>query len=164
MLNKLIRFSLSQRGFILVAALVVLILGIKKSQELPIEVLPDLTKPTVTIMTEAKGFAPEEVETLITIPLENKLMFLNPSDIIYCKSDGNYCKIFTKDDTFLISKTLKFVEDLLPESQFYRIHQSYIVNLETIDAFNRSTNYVKLNNQKELPVSRSKRSDFLHQL
>ncbi|NBC56720.1 MAG: response regulator [Bacteroidetes bacterium] len=100
----------------------------------------------------------------ITIPLENKLMFLNPSDIIYCKSDGNYCKIFTKDDTFLISKTLKFVEDLLPESQFYRIHQSYIVNLETIDAFNRSTNYVKLNNQKELPVSRSKRSDFLHQL
>lgn len=74
MLNQLIRFSLSQRLLIVVAALVVLVLGIKKATELPVEVLPDLTKPTVTILTEAPGFAPEEVETLITIPLENALM------------------------------------------------------------------------------------------
>jgi CzcA family heavy metal efflux pump len=74
MLNRLIRFSLSQRLLIIIAALVVLVLGIKKASDLPVEVLPDLTKPTVTILTEAPGFAPEEVETLITIPLENSLM------------------------------------------------------------------------------------------
>ena len=74
MLNKLIQFSLSQRPLILAFALVVFILGLKTARELPVEVLPDLTKPTVTILTEASGFSPEEVETLVTIPLENSLM------------------------------------------------------------------------------------------
>lgn len=74
MLNRLIRFSLSQRAIILVSAIVILAFGIKKTFELPVEVLPDLTKPTVTLLTEASGFAPEEVETLVTIPLENALM------------------------------------------------------------------------------------------
>lgn len=74
MLNYLIRFSLSQRLLILLCAVVVLVLGIKKATELPVEVLPDLTKPTVTVLTESAGFAPEEVETLVTIPLENSLM------------------------------------------------------------------------------------------
>ncbi|MGB0293179.1 MAG: efflux RND transporter permease subunit, partial [Luteolibacter sp.] len=74
MLNRLIQFSLSQRPLILAFALVVFILGLKTASELPVEVLPDLTKPTVTILTEAPGFSPEEVETLVTIPLENSLM------------------------------------------------------------------------------------------
>ena len=74
MLNRLIQFSLSQRPLILAFALVVFILGIKTATELPVEVLPDLTKPTVTILTESPGFSPEEVETLVTIPLENSLM------------------------------------------------------------------------------------------
>ena len=74
MLNKLIQFSLSQRPLILALALVLFILGIKTASELPVEVLPDLTKPTVTILTESAGFSPEEVETLVTIPLENSLM------------------------------------------------------------------------------------------
>ena len=74
MLNQLIRFSLSQRPLILAFVVIVLVLGVKKTIELPVEVLPDLTKPTVTILTESAGFAPEEVETLVTIPLENSLM------------------------------------------------------------------------------------------
>jgi CzcA family heavy metal efflux pump len=74
MLNHLIRFSLSHRPLILLFVVLVLVLGIKKATELPVEVLPDLTKPTVTILTESAGLAPEEVETLVTIPLENALM------------------------------------------------------------------------------------------
>jgi len=74
MLNHLIRFSLQQRPLIIAASLVVLLWGAKTTLELPVDVLPDLTKPTVTLLTEASGFAPEEVETLVTVPLENALM------------------------------------------------------------------------------------------
>lgn len=100
----------------------------------------------------------------VSIPIENKMVFIDPRDIIYCKSDGNYSHIFTKNDKFLISKTLKLIESMLPESLFYRIHQSYLINLSHIKSFDRSSNYIKLINQKELPVSRSKRKDFLDQL
>lgn len=100
----------------------------------------------------------------ISIPIENKFMFFSPEDIIYCNSDGNYTTIQTTNKKFTISKTLKFVEKLLPQSDFYRIHQSYIINLKKIEAYDRSTNYVKLCNHIELPVSRSKRTDFLKQL
>ncbi len=74
MLNKLIRASLAHRAIVFAGAMVVLLLGIQKLLRLPVEVLPDLTKPTVTLLTEAPGYAPEEVETLVSIPLENALM------------------------------------------------------------------------------------------
>lgn len=74
MLNFLIRFSLAQRALIIAFAVVVLVWGVKTGSELPVEVLPDLTKPTVILLTESPGFAPEEVETLVSIPLENALM------------------------------------------------------------------------------------------
>lgn len=74
MLNRLIRYSLAQRVLVLAFVVVVIVLAVKAVQKRPVEVLPDLTRPTVTILTEAPGFSPEEVETLITIPLENALM------------------------------------------------------------------------------------------
>jgi two-component system LytT family response regulator len=55
-----------------------------------------------------------------------------PDEIIYCNSDGNYTIIQTIDKKITISKTLKFVEALLPKSVFYRIHQSYIMMLSAL--------------------------------
>ncbi len=74
MLNRLIQLSLANRPMVLVIALALVVLGTKSAVELPVEVLPDLTKPTVTILTESPGLAPEEVERLVTIPMENELM------------------------------------------------------------------------------------------
>lgn len=98
MLNTLIRFSLAQRALVLVIALVLLVLGVKKVTELPVEVLPDLTKPTVTILTEAPGFAPEEVETLVTIPLENTLMGVNGVSRLRSVNDISLSLIFVEFD------------------------------------------------------------------
>jgi Cu/Ag efflux pump CusA len=64
MLNTLIRWSLRNRAIILCLSLLILAMGFKTGSELPVEVLPDLTKPTVTILTEAPGLSPEEVEAL----------------------------------------------------------------------------------------------------
>lgn len=74
MLNHLIRWSLRNRAIILCLAFLILVLGFKTGSELPVEVLPDLTKPTVTILTESPGLAPEEVEALVTQPIENALL------------------------------------------------------------------------------------------
>ena len=77
MLNFLIRWSLRNRTIILCLAFLILALGLKTGSELPVEVLPDLTKPTVTILTEVPGLAPEEVEALVTQPIEYALMGVN---------------------------------------------------------------------------------------
>jgi len=73
MLDRLIQFSLKNRLFIMVSAVLVLVYGGLTLQGLPIDVFPDLNKPTVTVMTEGHGMAPEEVELKITVPLENVL-------------------------------------------------------------------------------------------
>ena len=73
MLNRLILFSLSHRKLVLLAASAALILGSAWIRQIPVDIFPDLTAPAVTVMTEAPGSAPEEVEILVTLPLESAL-------------------------------------------------------------------------------------------
>lgn len=73
MFDALIRFSLKQRLFVLGCALLLLVFGSMSLKQLPVDVFPDLNKPTVTLMTEAGGMAPEEVEQLVSFPLETSM-------------------------------------------------------------------------------------------
>ncbi len=70
MFDKLIKISLENRLIVLVVSLLLLVGGMFVAFLLPVDVFPDLTAPTVTVLTEAHGMAPEEVETLVTFPIE----------------------------------------------------------------------------------------------
>ena len=71
MLNWIISASLNNRGVVLAITLVLALYGTYQATQLPIDVFPDLNRPTVTILTESHGLAPEEVETLVTLPIES---------------------------------------------------------------------------------------------
>ncbi len=73
MITPTIRWSLRNRLFVVVGALLLLLWGGYETSRMPVDVFPDLTAPTVTVVTEAQGMAPQEVETQVTLPLESAL-------------------------------------------------------------------------------------------
>ena len=70
MFDRIVAFSLANRVLVLLAALTLVVLGLAAASRLPVDVLPNLNRPVVTILTESPGLAPPEVETLVTRPIE----------------------------------------------------------------------------------------------
>lgn len=98
MLNALIRFSLRHRPIVLAIALILLAFGFQTARDLPVEVLPDMTKPTVTVLTESPGLAPEEVEALISQPIEAALQGLGGLTRLRSNSDVSLSLVFAEFD------------------------------------------------------------------
>jgi Cu/Ag efflux pump CusA len=96
MLDALIRFSLRHRPLILGVAVLLLVFGYQTARQLPVEVLPDMTKPTVTILTECPGLAPEEVEALVSQPIESAVQGVGGLDRLRSSSDVGLSLVFAE--------------------------------------------------------------------
>lgn len=101
----------------------------------------------------------------ITINTDGKLIFLDAEEIEYVESDGNYSTIVMDNaQKIVITKKLKEVNDILPENQFFRIHNSYVINLKKIKEFIKGEGYVVMASNFKIPVARQRKSDFLEKL
>ena len=108
------------------------------------------------------NFNAKSIDRKITINTDGKLLFLESEEILYVESDGNYSTLYLEDGQKLIlTKKLKEVNQLLPSEAFFRIHNSYVVNLGKIKEFLKTDGYVVLKSGHKIPVSRQKKSDFL---
>src|SRR6058998_3561514 len=73
MIDRLIRWSLQYRAVVVAVSFAFLTFGVYVASEMPLDVLPDLSAPTVTIIVEGKGMVPTEMESLVTLPIESSL-------------------------------------------------------------------------------------------
>jgi two-component system LytT family response regulator len=100
----------------------------------------------------------------IPLSTSNGLVFVKLADIMYCESNGNYTTFYITGNNkpILVSRQLGEYEKLLPESDFTRIHDKYIINLSYIREYIKgSGGEVVLENGKELPVASRRKEDFL---
>jgi two-component system, LytTR family, response regulator len=102
------------------------------------------------------------VQKKINISCDGKIYFLEPSEILYCESDGNYCSVHLDNGQRLfITHILKSIEEKLPKEIFYRVHNSYVINLNKVREYQKNEGFVVLTNGKTIPVSRNKKGFFL---
>lgn len=124
MLNKIIQFSLHNRMTILVASLLLMIVGIYIASNMEVDVFPDLNAPTVVVMTEAQGMAPEEVERLVTFPVETAMNGASNVRRVRSSSTTGFSVVWVEFDWStdiyiarqIVSEKLAVVKDALPSN------------------------------------------------
>ena len=99
----------------------------------------------------------------IGVGMADRIVFVNIPDIVYCEAQGNYTNVILNDGRKIVaSKTLGEFENQLLSKNFFRIHHSYLINMNRVKEFQRHEGgYVMLENNIKLEVSQRKRKDFL---
>ncbi len=103
-------------------------------------------------------------DTKIPLATQNSLVFVKQNDIVYCESSGNYTQFYlTNNKQILVSRQLGEYEKLLPETQFIRIHDKHIINLQYLAEYIKGNGgEVKLDNGKTLPVATRRKEELLN--
>jgi two-component system, LytTR family, response regulator len=102
-------------------------------------------------------------DSKIGIAMSEKIVFVNIGEIIFCEANSAYTNVHLQDGRKMVaSKPLGYFEVLLTNHKFFRIHHSYLINLNRIKEFQKNDGgYVIMENNKQLEVSRRKRTEFL---
>ena len=99
----------------------------------------------------------------IAFPTVDGFELIHSNQILYCQAESNYCCIKKIDGfTNMATKTLKYVEEILPATTFQRIHKSYVINLNFVVRYHKANKEVELTNGEKIPVSFRKEEEFIN--
>ena len=138
-------------------------LDLQRAIELTISRIEENAAPKHEIEIEAEHSenAPVILSDRIFVKYKEKMVKVFLSDILYIEAERNYCRVYTKNKEYLLSTTLKIMEDKLPPLDFIRVHRSFLVNLTQVDEV--AENHVIIN-QKSVPLSIQLREDLLKRI
>ena len=139
---------------------------------------PDDLKETIRRIKERRAIPTrEQIELLmngiknsqkptanrIALTANDGLIFVSTHDILYCQAESNYTTVvLTNNRKIMVSKVLKDIDEALSGPDFYRVHNSYLVNLNHIQKFVRGDGgYVVMNDGMSIGISRSRRQEFM---
>lgn len=125
----------------------------------------ELKEQRIELLIENLSNKPTEFNKIV-LPDYDGFSMVKISDIIYCKADGSYTEVhLLSGKKITTSRLLKSLEELLPEQTFYRIHKSYLVNLNLIKRYNKMDGHqVLMENNILLDVSERNKKEFLDKL
>ena len=99
----------------------------------------------------------------IAFPTVEGFELIHSNQILYCRAESNYCCIKKIDGSMkIVTKTLKYVEEILPGNSFQRIHKTYVINLNYVVRYHKANKEVELTNGEKLPVSFRKEEEFIN--
>ncbi len=99
----------------------------------------------------------------IAVPYQNGVVFLPLNEILYCEADNNYTRVIaTQKRQFLLTRTLREVQQVLEERHFMRVHRQYLINLDQIKMFVKGEGqYLIMNNEVNIPVARQQKEKLV---
>lgn len=111
-------------------------------------------------LSQNSNFVPK-----VNISADGKVYLIPKDEVIYLKSDKSYTSIFlTSGKEIIATKTLKEVHKKFICPEFFRVHNSYVINLNHVSEYNKSVNEIRMNNGTIVSVSRSKKNDLIEKL
>jgi len=115
-----------------------------------------------SISDDLSDLSESDSKRVLAISTAQVIQYVNVSDIIRCEAQGAYSRFVIRDGReVLVSQPLKTQEELLSKEQFFRCHQSHLINLGEVRAFLRSDQSIAMSDGTNVPLSRSKRDHFI---
>jgi two-component system LytT family response regulator len=125
---------------------------------------PEVMPETIQTLLEQLRLQSGGGNTLVSLPASDGLDFVPASSIVYCQSEGNYAHIHLQDrPKMLVTRTLRELEEQLPPGLFFRVHNSFLINLREVRRFVRNDGgYLVMSNGDAVRISRTRKEQLLN--